>query len=386
MILRKMKVVLFLTIAVSSLIIVRLLKPIIRVRIGQLRGHRIGHFTVNTELYMCQRDLRIDHSRTIDLFYLAEPVCNQYLAGMWKRVLKIHWFVRYLDRANRILPGNNPHIISLPTDIDNEGLLAKTASHLKFTPDEERIGQKMLGEMGVPYGAPFVCFQSRDSAYLENWITNGYYDYHSYRNSSISNCINAADSLIERGYYAIRTGHIVKETLGSKNPMLIDYAASHRSEFMDIYLASKCDFFFGGGPGNVGLFAIFRRPQARANVIPYAGVVSWHPHDLFIPKKLWLNTEDRFMYFKEIFNTEIKNFRTTSQYEEQSITVVENTADEINDLAIEMDGRLKGTWQTSQEDEELQKQYWSLFKSDEITRTDIRIGTEFLKQNRDLLE
>lgn len=52
-----------------------------------------------------------------------------------------------------------------------------------------------------------------------------------------------------------------------------------------------------------------------------------------------------------------------------------------------MDERLKGMWQTTEEDEELQRRFWSLFKPSELNRVfRSRIGAEFLRQNRELLD
>ncbi len=59
----------------------------------------------------------------------------------------------------------------------------------------------------------------------------------------------------------------------------------------------------------------------------------------------------------------------------------------INQVTIEMDERLKGTWQTTEEDEALQQRFWSLFKSSDwhgVIRS--RIGRDFLRQNKELLE
>ena len=52
-----------------------------------------------------------------------------------------------------------------------------------------------------------------------------------------------------------------------------------------------------------------------------------------------------------------------------------------------MDERLKGTWQTTEEDEELQQRFWSLFRKSELHGViKARIGGDFLRQNKDLLE
>ena len=69
------------------------------------------------------------------------------------------------------------------------------------------------------------------------------------------------------------------------------------------------------------------------------------------------------------------------------IEVIENTPEEILAVAVEMDERLKGIWRTTEEDEELQRRFWSLSKPSELNRVFVaRIGAEFLRQNRELLE
>jgi hypothetical protein len=57
------------------------------------------------------------------------------------------------------------------------------------------------------------------------------------------------------------------------------------------------------------------------------------------------------------------------------------------DVAVEMDERLKGTWQTNEEDEELQRLFWAIFPKSELHGEILsRIGAGFLRQNRELLE
>ena len=56
-------------------------------------------------------------------------------------------------------------------------------------------------------------------------------------------------------------------------------------------------------------------------------------------------------------------------------------------LAIEMEDRLSGTWRASDEDEELQQRFWSLYRPSELNGVFLsRIGAEFLRQNRELLD
>ena len=58
----------------------------------------------------------------------------------------------------------------------------------------------------------------------------------------------------------------------------------------------------------------------------------------------------------------------------------------MTSLVMEMEARLKGTWQTTEDDEDLQRRFWSLFEDNEYHgEICSRIGAEFLRQNRELL-
>ena len=67
-------------------------------------------------------------------------------------------------------------------------------------------------------------------------------------------------------------------------------------------------------------------------------------------------------------------------------------AAEIAALALEVDDRINGMWEPTEEDEYLQRRFWSRFESlFEISRLQhgvllTRIGSEFLRQNRELLD
>ena len=73
------------------------------------------------------------------------------------------------------------------------------------------------------------------------------------------------------------------------------------------------------------------------------------------------------------------------QFEENGIDVIENTRGEITAVTIEMDERLEGTWQTTEEDEELQQRLWSLFKQSNLyPAVASRMGAVFLREKKEL--
>lgn len=380
--------------AVPVALVFRLIKPWFLVRFGGLVALRIGHFAANTEQYLCERDagINVPNQRYIDLFYMAgSPICNQQLAIMWRRVLRVWpaWFLFPIDRVNRLIPGGAVHEIGNNTqhDRDVHNLLDRYPPHLEFSLEEERKGLSEMVKLGIPNTASWICFHDRSPDYLKNVLPGEDYSYHDYRDCDIKKFIPAAEELCRRGNFLVRTGAIVKEPLEITHLQIIDYAWNSRSEFLDIYLGAKCKFYLGPSTGISSVPAIFRRPVAFVNVASVEYVVSWGLNNLSIFKKVWLIKERRFMTFQEIFDSGAGRFFQTKQFELLGVELIENTPEEITALAVEMDERLDGTWQTTEEDEELQRRFWAIFPITELNGVcRARIGTEFLRQYQDLLK
>lgn len=389
--LRKISRTVSLPMALLLVLVIRLLRPWVVIRLGQIPSDRIGHFGADTEIYLCEKDAGINtsHQNCIDIWYYNRIVCNKQLKKMWDRALYVGpvWMTEPMDWVNRLLPGGKVHIIPKGRggrDVHN--LLECFSPHLSFLPEEEIQGQASLKALGVSEGSPFVCFHTRTSTYLDAMYPERNWRYHNYRNSNIHNYVLAIEELSKRGYYAIRMGAIEREALRVSNPKIIDYAINQRSDFLDIYLGAKCTFFISSGTGIDAIPDIFRRPIMFANYAPFERVHTWNANHLFIPKKYWLCTEHRFMHFREILESGAGRFLLSQQFEKRGIELIENTPEEILALALEMDSRLKGRWQTTEEDETLQRCFWALFPKSELHgEIKSRIGAEFLRQYRDWL-
>ncbi len=246
--------------AIPAVLIMRLIKPWLLVRIGDMISSRIGHFAGNTELYLCERDagINVPKQRYIDVFYMAfKPISNHQLAIMWHRILRIWpaWILAPIKAANQLIPGGKSHEVGSNTrhDRDVHNLLDRTPPHLQFTTEEEMRGEAGLRLMGIPTGAPFVCLIARDSSYLAVHLADDNYDsynYHNYRDSDVQNYILAVETLADRGFFVIRMGAKVHAAIKSTHPKVIDYATNGmRSDFMDIYLGAKCTFCISNGTG-----------------------------------------------------------------------------------------------------------------------------------------
>lgn len=379
--------------AIPVVLVIRLLRPLIIIRFGQLRSDRIGHFVGNTEMYLCERDVGIYDPRTFDVFYCSSHICNHKLKEMWGRHLHIFSpaiVLKWLSLANEKLPGAEKHTITLPSDRDTKGYLTRFEPHLAFTVEEESIGKQYLKSIGMNDEDKFICFITRDPAYLDvvhSQRSREEWSYHDYRDSCIHDHVPAVEAVCNSmGYYAFRMGQIVKDVIHSDNPKIIDYATNgDRSDFLDIYLAAKCHLFINSGSGFYAVPRIFRRPMVVVNHIPvgYPGGA----FTCFIPKKLWWKKKRKWVTFREILTPPGKQFLHDEMYERSGIEWIDNTPEEITAVVIEAVQRLEGTWETTKEDEELQQRCLSIFSHRYMVaaRTST-MGTEFLRQNQELLD
>jgi putative glycosyltransferase (TIGR04372 family) len=387
--------------AVPVVFLLRLIRPWLLVRWGGLISTRIGHFIANTEMYLCERDadINVPKQRHIDLFYMGGPICNQQLAIMWKRVLRVWpgWTLSRINRVNQLISGGVVHEIGNNTQSDRDvhNLLDRFPPHLEFTPEEDARGEAGLRAMGIPQGTPFVCLITRDDVYLDTYQP-GDWSYHDYRNCDINNYILAAEELAERGYFVIRLGAKVKEAMKMEHPRVIDYAVNGmRNDFMDIYLGSKCEFCIvaGSGYGSVPTWG-FRRPTIWTDILPVGYLPTFSEKFIFTTKKHILSVQKRELTLGEIFDHGVGFCLSTYDYESKGINLIESTPEEIRDVVIEMAERLNGVWQTHEDDEALQKRFWEIFTDAlDIYRgrhlhgeVRARFGAHFLRNNRDWLQ
>ena len=364
--------------AALPLVIVRALRPLVVIRFGQLISRYIGPYAAEPEVYLSELDAGMHQGRFVDFFYHDSFICNRQLKKMWDRTLRVVQPARPVGRLNHWIPGGRIHEVPWRgyQQRDIHGTLTSTKAHLVFTEEENKLGRAGLRDLGVPDEAPFVCFFSRDSAFGEArspGVDVGRVDY---RNSKIHTYVPAVEELTGRGYFALRMRAIVEQPLTVDNPKIVDYATTARTEFLDLYLSAKCQFFIGSAAGITCLPAVFRRPTVHTNFVPIGVLVAWQPHDLCIPKKFWLRDQQRLMTLPEILQSGAGMYARTWQYQEKGIELVDSTPEEITAVVLEMEERLKGNWSANEEDEELQKRFWSHFDPIEVNRApQARIGT-----------
>ena len=246
---------------------------------------------------------------------------------------------------------------------------------------EDRVrGEATLRKLGVSEGAWFVCVHSREGGHhaAAEWANE-------YRNSAIETYSEAMQAIVDRGGVCIRVGDPTMARMPSRIGV-IDYAHSPlRSPWMDIFLCARCHFFLGNSSGLFALAGIFGRRSALANMAPLASAYSFFPGDISIPKLLH-DRSGALISFVEAYSDERSEYRFATEFSAAEIRHVDNTSDEIRDLALEMLDRLDGNWSASADDEELQSRFRRLLRPHHYGfGGSASIGASFLRLHRHLL-
>jgi putative glycosyltransferase (TIGR04372 family) len=320
---------------------------------------------------------------------------------MWKRQLRVLPIVDAAARLNRFVPGHSVHTVPWARYLHDDplGVLVRTKPHLQFELGEIRRGEALLQDLGIPDGSSFVCFLARDPAYLDAAFPAESHREESYRDCSINSYLPAVAALVDRGHMAIRMGAVVNAPLPTDLPGVVDYATLHRSEFMDVFLFGHAHFVLASTTGATSLGAIFRKPIVLANATPMDRLPrSGDRGNLFIPKLYWSVEAHRLLTLSEIRSSGAHRMIRSSDFDQLGIELIDNTDEEITEVALEMDDRLAGRWEDSREAEELQNRYWRLLSStdpfDPIHYSAweppdgpdlLRVGHAFLARHVDLL-
>ena len=350
---------------------------IIATKFFQFYTDRIGHLCSNTELFI-REAYNPDHTY---IGFTDDYICNRQLLDMFSRYMckKVIYNYHVRDITKKFFSTNYIwHYHFNPTAYSS----FKGEPFLSFNLDECRKGTDELAKMGVD--SWFVCFHNRDSAYLnKRKKRHKDFGYHDYRDSDVKNQLKAMEYITKQGGYAIRMGYLVDEPLETDNPMIIDYASNHRSEFMDIFLSANCKFFVGNSAGLICVAFLFNTPSVMLNSCPLE-YVDMPKGGLFIPKLVFDMNNKKTLSFKEIFDKGISSFTHKEQFDRYNFVNVENTSDDILDVVKEMNMRIDMNWKHKYED--LQKKFWSLVKPHHrCYGSPARVGSDFLKRNKGLL-
>jgi putative glycosyltransferase (TIGR04372 family) len=342
--------------------LIRVISPLYTIRLRETRSERIGHFAGEPDMYLAEKQLTELANKTVDFFCLkGEPICNHQLARMWSRRMKFVPLMRFIIRANRLFPGWEKHDVPWMFGNDRKGILLNTKPFLEFSEEENIRGESELRKICGSNTKPIVAVFNRDSSYLNKSMKGGNWSYHDYRDSKIEHYIQAMEWLANKGYIVMRMGASVEDPIQTHHKNIIDYANLHRSDFLDVYIMSKCEFQVAAVTGLQTVGIAFRKPSAHVNASPFL-TTTFHKanlNELFVPKLYFSEAMDRFLSVREIISMNAHNFFTTEQFSAAKISLRENDEIDILNTTREIEGLHRKTLSFSDEEISLQRLFWS---------------------------
>jgi putative glycosyltransferase (TIGR04372 family) len=372
-------------------LVIFLIKPIILIRFGVIDASRIGHFC-NTVGYLVGSN-ELHKRKKYDVLCFSNDVCNHALKekiGRYAKAVLAPSIIYKIILACKIITRGDEHEVKFP--VKDLQLISPENAPLSFTIRDHERGNELLSKLGMKKNAKWICVHNRDSSYLKTAYPNIDWSYHNFRDFDVEDMTVAIEELVARGYFIVRMGVVTESKMNLNHPKVIDYANhEERSDFADIYLLGNCEFYFGSDSGIFAVSTIFNRPYSFINFPAIEPLYKFYYGNKspFILRHLLLRDENRLLSLKEIYSLGLEDIGYSRIFESKGIEVINNTPEEIRDLAIEVDERNKGGWIDSEEDLELQSKFWEIIKqyspNDMEEKFVARVGTLFLRNNQYLL-
>ena len=198
---------------------------------------------------------------------------------------------------------------------------------------ESPEGKKLLKKLNLKITDKWICIYNRDQNYLQKHLGEKK-DHHDYRNFDIDDYIKAIDLFTKNGFKVVRVGSHVEKRLEIDNPNYIDYSSLEvQNDVNDIFIISHCKFFISSGTG------IHEIPQLFG--IPFA-IINQTPLDSFFVRKFYFpgifklyrdKNSGKILSFSDIFNQKLHRITSSKFLDEMKIQVINNSKEDILNLA-----------------------------------------------------
>jgi len=327
-------------------ILIYFLKKKKKIRFFQL-SPRLGFDLPYLDFYFLHEK---DENLYLDVFFYYNIPSNLFLKQLIKqRVLLLSKYIclpiKNIEYAYSLLFKKKISFLLKKLSYGNRdifGSLDLKISSFKLSQSNNLHGHKILEKMGLKENSKFICLNVRDSLFLEKNIFKINMDYHSYRDSDIDDYLKCCDRLTQLGYYVIRVGVITKKPIKTNNDMIIDYSHSKfRSDFMDFFLGSNCEFCISTGSGFDSIPFVFRKPILYVNIAPVGLLNASSKKFMFLPKHHYCNIKKRNLNLKEIFQNNAGMALKTNDFKDNNISLKNNNPDEILNASLDMINLIK---------------------------------------------
>ena len=393
------------------------LQPFILVRVGFIQSSRIGGLAGILDRLIHLQKIRKDNKDYYFLFY-ENHICNNSLKNLFeeeskKFKSKVFFFnesmfsllLKYSYRKYNF----GKSLFSQGTDKKNNQsfyLMRGKVINLKLSLEDETKGQRYIDRLNISKNKKWICVHNRDSYYLDKSpikihykiSTSDYFKYHSYRDFDVNNLSKAVNLFNDHGFHVFRMGKLQANKMNYKNKNFTDYAFNpDKSDINDIFLLSNCSAYLGSDAGIGDIPLIFGKPSYLINfsltliyLFHQDGCPSsFKNNNSFIFKHLFDRKRQRKLSLKEMFKSNLFKADRSELFEKAGIDLIENTSEEIYDIANETLENLNDKNENIN-DYDQQKKFWDIYYDNTNFKRyeDIpfKICSKFLLKNPYILE
>lgn len=291
----------------------------------------------------------------------------------------------------------DPHDLTIHTEKSHY----TQRTYFTYTDDEKKKGDEILAGLHLKHKM-YYCFFSRSNEYHEFYFKDKDTEQAratSKRNSDVNDFLSAAGIMRDYNIKAVRVGAIDSRMVEATN--VVDYTNKARSEFMDFYIMGQAKFFIGDPSGIMQISLLQKIPVALINnfTIFWFGDIRLNNNNngcYTIFAKWYDKRLKRYLKLREMLNFQ-KTYGVTDEaeialLEKLGIEFHKNSPEEITDLTCEINLRIDGNWEETEEMKLLREKYWRMVNGAiktgdrRLVLMDYEPGSLFLIKNRWWLE
>jgi len=361
-------------------------------RYFELSVTNIGEYAI-LDMLEKQRQLGWTDDTEVLVLCRADRIVNPAYLDYWKRYFR---FLMHDGGAAGApappgyFPLDQKYVLRLPNGevvrkeryhniLQQEWEAQRRGPLLTLADAQRQRGRTALSRHGVPHDAWFVCLHVREGGFAYESERGK----HEARNADVLTYLPAIRAVTERGGWVIRLGHPTVKPL-PELPQVIDYARSPlKADWMDVFLIADCRFLVTTDSGPCHMPVSFGVPAVVTNAYP-ASARPWSGGDLYIPKLLRSQVEERELSFRELFDPPFYDKPVGNILQGLRIAVVDNSPDEIREVVLEMLDRLDGRLAYDAADDALQRRVDTLDGHDSYG-VGGRVGRDFLRRHAALV-
>ena len=315
-------------------------------KLFEIDSTRVGHMVLETEIFYKESE------ESIIYFIFFERVSNVYFLKLflekinkkrtiivlpfgfvWKKVCDNYYLFTKKSMQTKIMTDGLDGLANVRKKFN---YLNDNIPFLSIPEKDSKEGYKILKKFGMKENDKWICVYNRDEAYLKKYYKNFDATYHNYRNFPVKDLEKAINLFIKKEYFVIRVGSESIGKLNINSHRYFDYSKSNiKSDFMDCFLLSKCEMFFGGASGICNLPVSFRRPYFLVNVTPLESIFGIKRIYPVIFKRLADMKTNKVLTISKMIRRDVCNLKKEELFRLKNVRNIDNTEDEIEEFAIE---------------------------------------------------